>query len=314
MSLLYPAGQTPYCTVPELIAAPTGISWSTIPPYKGTTPAQQTAEQINILGRATAQADLYTNQILRATLDTEQISGPDYRVTVMTGVGNGRVILSRWPILSITEVQVAPNGVFPRQWTTLPAGSYDLEHPTLGLFGTSAPSAAGDGGQSIVIQPGYVGWGGGRNGVLLRISYINGWPHCSTTAAAALGATSLPVDDCTGWAITSEFGVTGATGTIYDSGQQETVQVTAASATAGPGNLTLSSGLTFGHAAGVMVTTLPQSVIWATILFASAQALTRGSTSTTIHAIPGGSGGGEKGPEGLVGDGELLLHPLRRTI
>ena len=56
MSLLYPAGQTPYCTPNELVSAPTGISWSTIPPYKGTTPAQQTAEQVNILGRATAQA------------------------------------------------------------------------------------------------------------------------------------------------------------------------------------------------------------------------------------------------------------------
>ena len=139
MSLLYPAGQTPYCTVPELIAAPTGISWSTIPPYKGTTPAQNETEQVNILGRSTAQVDAYLNQVLRATLDTEQISGPDYRVTVMTGVGNGRVILSRWPILSITQVQVAPNGVFPRQWTTVPAGYYDIEHPVIGVYGSPSP-------------------------------------------------------------------------------------------------------------------------------------------------------------------------------
>ena len=313
MSLLYPAGQTPYCTPPELVAAPTGISWSTIPPYKGTTPAQQTAEQINILGRATAQADEYVNQILRATLNTEQISGPDYRVTVMTGVGNGRVILSRWPILSIVSVQVAPNGVFPRQWTTLPAGSYDIEHPTIGLFDTVAPSAAADGGQSIVIAPGYVNWAGGRNGILLRVQYVNGWPHTSLTSDVAIGATSLPVDDCTGWAITGEFGVTGAAGIIYDSGQQETVQVSAATATSGPGNLTVPA-TTFGHKAGTMVTTLPQSVIWATILFASAQALTRGSTSTTIHQIPGTGSSGAKGTEDLIAQGELLLHGLRRTI
>lgn len=314
MSLLYPAGQTPYCTVPELTAAPTGISWSTIPPYKGTTPAQMAAEQANILGRATAQADAYTNQILRATLNTEQVSGPDYRVTVMTGVGNGRVILSRWPILSITQVQVAPNGVFPRQWTTLPAGSYDIEHPTIGLFDTVAPSAAGDGGQSIVISPGYVNWCGGRNGVLLRISYVNGWPHTSLTAAAAIGAQTLQVDDCTGWAITGEFGVTGAAGIIYDSGQQETVQVTAASVTSGPGTISLASPLTFGHAAGVMLTTLPQSVIQATILFSAAQALVRGATSTTVHQIPGTGASGGKGAEDLITQGELLLHGLRRTI
>ena len=167
--------------------------------------------------------------MLRATADTEQISGPDYRVTVMTGVGNGRVILSRWPILSITQVQVAPNGVFPRQWTTVPAGYYDIEHPVIGIYGSVAPSQFGGRRAVNVIAPGYVNWCGGRNGVLLRISYINGWPHTSLTSDVAIGATSLPVDDCTGWAITGEFGNTGAAGTIYDSGQQETLQVSAAS-------------------------------------------------------------------------------------
>jgi hypothetical protein len=263
--------------------------------------------------RATSQVDAYLNQVLRATADTEQISGPDYRVTVMTGVGNGRVILSRWPILSITEVQVAPNAVFPRQWTTVPAGNFDIEHPVIGVYGSIAPSDSGDGGQSIVIAPGYVTWGGGRNGVLLRVQYLNGWPHTSLTADVAIGATSLPVDDCTGWAITGEFGNVGAAGTIYDSGQQETIQVSAASVPSGPGNLTVPA-LTFGHVAGTMVTTLPQSVIWATILFASAQALVRGSTSTTIHQIPGGTGGAEKGHGDLVSHAKCLLDPLRRTI
>ena len=88
MSLLYPAGQTPYCTPNELVSAPTGISWSTIPPIRVDAGAD-VAEQVNILGRATAQCDGYVNQVLRATLDTEQISGPDFRVTVMTGSGTG---------------------------------------------------------------------------------------------------------------------------------------------------------------------------------------------------------------------------------
>lgn len=213
---------------------------------------------------------------------------------------------------------VAPNNVFPRQWTTLPAGYYDIEHPTIGLYNTVAPSAAGDGGQSIVISPGYVNWCNGRNGVLLRISYINGWPHTSLTAQATAGAESLSVDDCTGWAITGEFGQTGAAGVVYDSGQQETVQVTAASATSGPGTLTLSSALQFTHANGVIVTTLPQSVIDAMILFSAAEALQRGATSTTVHQLPGGAGGdaGGKslGPADYIKMGEKLIHPFRRTI
>jgi hypothetical protein len=318
MSLLYPAGQAPYLAEPELTSAPTGISWQTIPSGSQITQQQRIAERWNILGRATARADGVVNQILRATLNTEQVSGPDYRVTIQVGSGNGRVILSRWPILSITSVQVAPNNVFPRQWTTLPAGYWDVEHPTIGLYDTVAPSAAGDGGQSIVLPPGYVNWCNGRNGVLLRVSYINGWPHTALTAVAAQGAMSISVDDCTGWAITGEFGQQGAAGIIYDSGQQETVQVTAASVASGPGTLTLSSALTFTHQPNVMVTTLPQSVIDAMIQFSVAEALIRGATSTTLKQIPGGAGGdaGGKGmgPDDYIKAGEKLLAPFKRTL
>ena len=246
-------------------------------------PAQRTAEQANILGRATARADGYCTQVLRATIDYEQVAGPDYRLTVQNGTGNGRLILSRWPILSIVSIQVAPNAVFPRQWASIPAGQWDVEVPRIGVYNSIAPSAAIDGGQAIIIPPGWVNWGLGRHGWLVRVQYVNGWPHTSLTSAVTAGATSLPVDDCTGWAITGEWGNTGAAGIVYDSGFQETVQCTAASATSGPGNLTIASPLNYDHAAGVMVTSLPQSVIDATILFSAAQALQRGAT---IHHGP----------------------------
>ncbi len=271
------------------------------------------AEQLNILGRATARVDGYCRQVLRATAVPEELYGPDYYVTVQNGSGLGRAILSYWPILQITQVQVSPNS-FPRQWTTVPSGFYDIERPPIPMFGSVAPAAAPIGGQAILIAQGYVNWCNGRNGFVVRVSYINGWPHCSLTAAVSAGATSLPVDDCTGWAITGEFGQVGAAGLVYDSGAQETVQVTAASATSGPGNLTISSALSYAHQANVMVTTLPQSVVDATILFSAAQALQRGATSTTIHAIPGGPGGGEGGPDRLIKTAECLLAPFRTTI
>jgi hypothetical protein len=209
---------------------------------------------------------------------------------------------------------ISPNAVFPRQWTTLQSGQWDIEVPPLSVYSNIAPSAAIDGGQAIVIPPGWVNWGLGRHGWLVRVSYINGWPHTSLTAAVTAGATTLPVDDCTGWAITNEWGQTGAAGIVYDSGQQETVQVLTSSAVSGPGTLVLTSPLNFSHNAGVMVTTLPQSVIGAVILFSAAEALTRGATSTTVHSIPGGGASAGKGPEDLIGEGELLLHPLRRTV
>ncbi len=277
------------------------------------TAGQHQAEQLNILGRATAMADGFCSQVLRATAVTEQLYGPDYYVTVQNGSGLGRVILSYWPVLSITSVQVSPNS-FPRQWTAVTSGYYDVERPTPAMYGSVAPSAAAVGGQAILINQGAIGWCNGRNGFAVRVTYVNGWPHTSLTAAVTAGATSLPVDDCTGWAITGEFGQVGAAGIIYDSGNQETVQVTAASVTSGPGNLTLASALSADHQSGVMVTTLPQSVIDAVILYSAAQALQRGATSTTVHAIPGGPGGGGNGPDMLMKMAEGLLAPFRVTI
>jgi hypothetical protein len=226
-----------------------------------------------------------------------------------------RVILQRWPVLTITQIQISPN-VFPRQYTTLPNNMYDVEYPVIGLYGTNAPSAAGEGGQSIIISSGYADWSLGRWGFVFRVQYINGWPHTSLTAPATNGATTIFVDDCTGWGPFAASGV-GATGTIYDSGQQEVISVTGASVVAGPGTLTLASGLQYTHSGGTLLTTLPYSVVWAVILLGTSQALTRGATSTTVHAVPGGpgtAGGGPRGPEDLTGEAELLLHPYRRVI
>ena len=310
---------TPYATPSLLVSAPTGISWSSIPPGSGVTPQQRVAEQANICARASAQADEICNQPLRATISTEQYSGPDYRMTIQQATGNVRMILQRWPILQIVSVEVSPN-VFPRQWTTLPAGYYDIEWPTLDLYGTNAPSAAGEGGQSIILAP-YANWCLGRHGWLARVTYVNGWPHAGITADASAGASALSVDDCTGWAITSESsGTTGATGIVYDSGAQETIKVTAASAASGPGTLTLASPLTYPHAAGVMSSTLPESVIWAVILLGTQQALTRGATATTVQSVPGTAGNAQTGggaglnTRDLMGQAKAILAPFRRTI
>ena len=122
------------------------------------------------------------------------------------------------------------------------------------------------------------------------------------------------MNDCTGWAITDYYGATGATGTIKDSGQQEAFHVTASSVTAGPGNLTLSSATNYPHQAGTIVTTIPTSIEQACIYFATAEALTRGATSTTIHAVGGGAQSSSGGARELIEEGELLIHAYRRTI
>lgn len=310
---------TPYSTPALLRQAPTGISWSTIPPGAGVTDQQRLAAQATICAQASAQADEICNQPLRATIDQEQYSGPDYRMTIQQATGNVRLILARWPILQVLSVQVASN-TFPRQWTSLAAGQWDIEFPPIGMYGTNAPSASGgDGGQSIIVAPS-ASWCLGRHGFVMRTMYVNGWPHAGVMTLAQSGATFLEVDDCTGWAITSEFGVTGAVGTVYDPLGQEVVKVTAASATSGPGTLTLASPLRFAHSPGVMVSTLPASVVWAVNLLGANQALTRGATATTVQSVPGtgsttGTGGGAGlNSRDLLGQAKALLKPFARTI
>jgi hypothetical protein len=287
------------------------------------------AEIWSMCGRATSRVDGYTNQTLRATADVELLHGPDYRVTAGPASGgssptpywglsrpqNARAILSRWPVLQVTGVKTCPNNVWPRSWTSLPAGFFEPEVPPLAIFGSVAPGGSAEGGQAILIGGGYVNWSLGRNGWAIEVSYVNGYPHCSLTAACAAGDTTIAVNDCTGWAITSYYGTyTGATGRVVDSGQQEAVHVTASSVTAGPGTLTLSSPLGYPHQAGTLVTTIPGSVEQACIYFATAEALTRGATSTTIHAVGGAAQSSDSGARALIEEGELLIHAYKRSI
>jgi len=287
------------------------------------------AEIWNMCSRSTARVDGYTNQILRATVDTELLHGPDYRVTVGPASGgsyptpywgnsapqNARLILSRWPVLSVTGVKTCPNNLWPRTWTSVTAGYFEPEVPAISVYNSVAPAGSADGGQAIIVGGGFIDWTYGRNGWAIQVTYVNGWPHASLTSAVDAGVTSLPVNDCTGWATENYYDTyTGATGRIEDSGQQEAFHVTASSVTAGPGTLTLSSATAYPHAAGTIVTTMPASVQQACIYFATAEALTRGATSTTIHAVGGGAQSSDAGAKGLIEEGELLLHPFKRTV
>ena len=328
MSTPLPLGLAPYLSPTTLVTAPTGIGWDTITGNEDATPAEIQNEIWNMCARATSRVDGYIGQVMRATIDTELVHGPDYRVTVgpasggsyptpywgNTGAQNARIILSRWPVLSVTQVQTCPNGQWPRQWTALPAGYAEPEVPPLSVLNSISPGGSAEGGQAVIVGGGYINWGLGRNGWAIQVTYVNGWPHCSLASAVDAGVTSLPVNDCTGWGITDYYGVTGATGVIKDSGQQESIRVTSTSVTSGLGNLTLSAATTYPHEAGTIVSTIPTSIEQACILFCTAEALTRGATSTTIHSVGGHAQHTGGDIESLNAEAELMLYPYRRTI
>lgn len=310
---------TSYVTPQMLTNAPTGVSWSIIPMPRADT-AAQLAEQTNVCWRATSMVDTYCNQVLRATVDNEYLAGPGGpRVGIQRGTGNGLLVMRRWPVTDVLAVQTSQNRAFPRTWSTVPAGEFEVEHPLLNEFTDTASATGPDGGSSIVVAPGYIVDWFGRNGLRVLVSYTNGWPHTSLTQAATAGATVLHVDDVTGW--------TGASGFAYDGAQTETVAVSSVAATTplalpngvgtaqtGPGTITLSSPLAYAHTVGTVVSALPANVLWATVLAAATQALESGITSVSIQNINGSQTTGGHGVSDLEDQYKELLDPYRRVV
>lgn len=302
---------TPYITQDALQREPLGVGWDSLTP-RNASPADLANVLTDICQQATALVDGYCNQPLRATLNVEELTGPGgNRVGVDPHTGVTTCVMRRGPVLQVTGVQASSARVFPRSWTSVPAGNYEPAIPVIGMYGSSSPADSGEGGQGILIAPGWVSWDRGRNGYRVQVSYTNGWPHTSLTAQATAGANALTVDDCTGWAPVA-VGQPGAVGVIYNAGFQEAVTVLSASAVSGPGTLTLSAPLGYTHNPGVMVTTMAPQIRWATALLAASQALTRGATTTTIHATGGGQAAASKAPEELAAEAELMLVPFQR--
>lgn len=240
----------------------------------------------------------------------------------MPGPKLGRFICNRWPVTQVLSVSTCPNGLFPRQYTAVPPGMYEPEIPILGVYGSNVPDpSGGDGGQAILIAPGYVNWALGRNGWRVQVRYITGWPHTCLTQAGTAGALTMAVDDICGWApVLSPQGVTqGATGLVYDSlgGGQESVTCIGAvpaipGAVSGPGTLSLAAPTNYAHQPGIMVSTMPETVIWGTAMLCAADAITRGAQATTITT----TGGRQQmaTPDWLCKQAENRIRSLRRTV
>jgi hypothetical protein len=304
--ILLPA---PYI-VPEILTnAATGISWDTLP-SRNSTPAQKYAEQWNICRRATAMIDVEVNQRLRATISTETLLAPDFRVTIVAATQTAYILLARQPILEVTAGQVAFNSP-PLQYVTIPANQFVVNQPAPGVGGSFSTGDAGESGQSVTLAPGWVSWWGGRKSQFLQVTYVSGYPHATLTADAAAGATMLTIDDTTGWAPVTT-GNPGAQGIIYDAGNEETVNCTTTSVASGPGTITLTAATTFEHAAGTVISSLPPQLMQAAILFGVSQALVRGATATGIESITAGQVHGDS-PEAFAAEAELLCKPYRRV-
>ena len=253
------------------------------------------------------------------------------RCNVDPDTGNGVLNVRRWPVTEVLAIQISPSRSFPRVWSAVPAGQWDIRHPLI-FSGDSAAPTAPEGGWTIDVAPGYIGcspWGrtpsggftggGYRGSQRVQVSYLNGWPHTSLTEDVDADATTLPVDDVTGWA--------GAGGFAYDGSATEQVSAESVSATtplvlpngagtaqAGPGTITLSSPLAYAHQKGTIISALPATVIEAAVYAAAMQALEGGIDSVVVQTLSGEKLSSGSGISEMATEMELLLDPFRRLI
>lgn len=270
--------------------------------------------------------------MLRSTVNTEYLNGPGQpRCNVDPDTGNGVLQMKHWPITEVLAIQISPSRSFPRAYTPVPAGLWDIRHP-LTWSGDSASATAPDGGWTIDVAPGYISWrgqgrgiagswsgGGGRGSQRVQVCDVNGWPHTSLTATAAAGSTTISVDDVTGWA--------GALGFAYDGAATEQVSGASVTATtplvlpngagtaqAGPGTITLATSLAYQHAQGTVISAMPAIVIEASVYAASVQALEAGIDAVAIQTLSGERLSSSSSMKEIATEYELLLDPFRRHI
>ncbi|MDE2100386.1 MAG: hypothetical protein KGL39_24250 [Patescibacteria group bacterium] len=302
---------TPYINQAILVNAPTGIDWATLVDGHTslTDPVVMSAIQ-QLCQESTGLIDTHCNQMLRATQDTEEFTPPEDRCSVNRRNGNVRALLSRTPVIAITSVQYSPN-IYPLTFTVVPTNQYRVHNPSPDIY-----SAAG--AYMFDMGSGYVDWSLDREGYVLQVAYLNGYPHCGLTAPSTTTSSTLTVDDITGW-------TAGTTGTIYDpsiSGGSgtETFAVASTSPASATGNgptagtVTLTANPAYAHATGTIVSALPPTVMRAGIYLASDIAMSKGVSYIDIKPMGGPTEEHAGRPSDLRDEAYTILNPFVRRV
>jgi len=253
---------TPYRTAPYLDvatykAAPTGVDTSNL--VAGGQPGTEDAVLADVIADASGWVDTIANQILAATVNTEAKRLRTRR--------DGSLIVhpDSWPVLEVRDLQYGATPASLTQLTDL-SGLWIEEQQFIVTFP----------GVTTTTNVGPLQLGGLTPGqrLLVRYTYVNGWPNTLLTAAAAAGTTSIVVDDPTG--------IYAGTRLRVDSGSiEEQVTVTAT-----PTSSTVAiSALAYAHAAKVLASALPPAGRRAAILLTSALIKTRGEESLSMPLL-----------------------------
>jgi hypothetical protein len=249
------ASHTPYLTLAEWLAAPTALDVSDL--IQGGTTAQQNQAVQDAIERASSWVDRICHQVLAATTDTH--SGR----YLVNRWGNVKVPLPRKPILEVSAIAM---GNTPSSMNLL-ASLVDVDIGGHGVIEIPAPGSpfGSNYGFGIGSRP------------LVRITYVNGYPN-TTMSAASAAATNIVV--------ASALGIyPGSALTIYDSTAGTEHITVSSSYTTGSTTIPLVGTLAYAHTVGMSVSNLPPVVKQAAILLTSALIQTRGDDAVVLDTM-----------------------------
>ena len=249
----------PYLTLSEFKNAPTALDYGNL--VVGGNQAAQDAELSNAITRASSYIDQYCNQILGATVDTEQ-----QRIRAKSD-GTLRFHPKYFPIVALTSLSY---GFYPNQMTAVsdPSQAWMEEQEIIFPYANMAYTQS---------SQGPLGFGFAatdRAETFIKYTYINGFANTLLASSASAGDTSITVSEGTGI-------IAGEMLNVFDGASTERV-VVGSGYTFGSTTVPLASALTYAHASGVSVSNLPAAVKEATILMTTAYLKIRGDASMTM--------------------------------
>jgi hypothetical protein len=261
VTTISPLFSTPYITVTEYKQAPTGTDVDDL--VGGGTTAINDVELANEIARASSWIDAHCNQVLAATMDTD----------------NFRARISRDGFLKvhprfspIVEVVSASVGVFPNALTTLDPTTAWIEPQTV-MFPITGQ--AGFFTSAIQFSPPYTT----NREVMVSMTYVNGYANTLLASSASVSASSVSVSDLTGFVPNQQF-------QVYDGAYNEILKVASTFTPArGAGSLPLVSPTAYAHAAGVSVSALPPAIKLAAIYMTNVLLKSRGNASVVMSGL-----------------------------
>lgn len=277
------ATYTPYISVAEFLAEPTGVDTSQLIPDG--TQAQNEAALARVIARASSEADRICQQVLAATTD---IQTGVYRVQSdrATGLPVIAIPVKYTPLIEVVDVRVGSSVTDAVSLLDLSGIRFEQKVAWVPLAGPVCRF--------------------GR--VYAQMTYVNGFAHTLLAAPAAAGASSITVKGALGV-------FPGLPETLYDSGSTEPIAVDA-SYVPGATTVPLAAPLVFAHAAGVTCSALPPFVRDAVINLVASLVKVRGAEAFEMSSImqqPTRTVTAEPGSTTEYQRAVDLLQPLRRV-